>query len=416
MDLPINRNIPYIMHIDLNSAFASIEQQAYVHLRGRPIAVAAYSSPNACVIAPSIEAKTFGVKVGNTVREAKQLCPQIIIRTPDPAKYRAVHTKFRDLFREYSPDVVPKSIDEAVIDFEGTPILRNKNLIDVGHEIKKRMKDEIGDWLRCSIGIGTNRFLAKTAASLHKPDGLDVIDCTNIQDVYSKLNLIDLCGINTRFQTRLNAGGIFTPTDFFNSTLSTLQKEVFKSILGYYWYLRLRGWEIDAVDFKRKSFGNSYALGKKTSDKKELATLLMKLCEKTGRRLRHSGFTAQGIHVSFIYDDWTYWHKGKTLDEFIYTSSEIYLKALRILNAQPQEKVVREIAVSVFNLSSDKTIQTDIFDTDRKRLVADAMDNINDKYGEFVITPALMMGMNDTILDRVAFGGIKELEEIYLNN
>jgi DNA polymerase-4 len=243
MDLPINKNVPYIMHIDLNSAFASIEQQAYVHLRNKPIAVAAYNSPSACVIAPSVEAKTYGVKVGNTVREAKQLCPGIIIRTPDSSKYRAVHTAFRNLFREYSPDVVPKSIDEAVINFEGTPILRNKNLVDVGMEIKKRMKDEIGDFLRCSIGIGTNRFLAKTGASLHKPDGLDVIDHTNIKDVYSKLNLIDLCGINTRFQARLNSNGIFTPSDFFNASLPKLQKEVFKSVMGYYWFLRLRGWE-----------------------------------------------------------------------------------------------------------------------------------------------------------------------------
>lgn len=416
MDLPINHNVPLIMHIDLNSAFASIEQQAYHHLRNKPIAVAAYDSPNACVIAPSVEAKTFGVKVGNTVREAKQLCPGIIIRTPDPSKYRAVHMAFRELFRQYSPDVSPKSIDEAVINFQGTPILRSKDLIDVGYEIKKRMKDEIGDFLRCSIGIGPNRFLAKTAASLHKPDGLDVIDYTNLAQVYKNLKLIDLCGINTRFEARLNSKGIFTPTDFFNASLESLQKGVFKSILGYYWYLRLRGWEIDAIDFKRKSFGNSYALGRKTADKKQLATLLIKLSEKTGRRLRRGGFIANGIHVSFVYDDWTYWHKGKTLENSMYTTSEIYLQALKILNAQPEAKIVREIAVSVFNLSSSRVQQTDIFETDKKRLVAEAMDKINDKYGEFVITPALMMGMKDVILDRVAFGGVKEMEEIYQVN
>jgi DNA polymerase-4 len=128
---------------------------------------------------------------------------------------------------------------------------------------------------------------------------------------------------------------------------------------------------------------------------------------------RHSGFIANGIHVSFVYDDWTYWHKGKTLDNPIYTSSEIYLQAIRILNQQPETKIVREIAVSVFNLTSANYQQTNIFETDKKRLVADAMDKINDKYGEFVVTPALMMGMKDVILDRVAFGGVKELEEIY---
>ena len=140
--------------------------------------------------------------------------------------------------------------------------------------------------MKCNVGIGTNRFLAKTAASLHKPDGLDVITHKNLEEVYNSLKLTDLCGINTRFEARLNAYGIFTPLQFFHAPLQKLKKQVFRSILGYYWYLRLRGHEIDAVDFGRKSFGNSYALRQQTAEQKKLSPLLMKLCEKTGRRLR----------------------------------------------------------------------------------------------------------------------------------
>src|SRR6266446_7696586 len=187
MDLAINHNAPLIMHVDLNSCFATCEQQASPLLRGKPIVVAAYNSPNGCVVAPSIEAKQFGIKTGMTVRDAKVLCPSVIVKTPDPPKYRAIHLQFKKIFQDYSPDVTPKSIDEAVIDFTDTVGLYKKSLVDIGREIKRRMREEIGEWISCNIGIGTNRFLAKTAASLHKPDGLDVITHENVREVYAAL-------------------------------------------------------------------------------------------------------------------------------------------------------------------------------------------------------------------------------------
>src|SRR3954452_8397740 len=177
-----------------------------------------------------------------TVRDAKLLCPTVIVRKPNPDLYRAVHLKFRRIFRDYSPDVTPKSIDEAVIDLTDTLCLYKGTITDLGREIKRRFREEIGEWMRCSIGGGTNRFLAKLAASLHKPDGLDVIDHTNVLEVYKQVSLLDLNGINTRFQARLNAYGVFTPMEFYNAPLEKLHKQVFHSIVGYYFYLRLRGW------------------------------------------------------------------------------------------------------------------------------------------------------------------------------
>src|SRR4051794_16771192 len=100
MALPLNHNAPTIMHVDLNSCFATIEQQANPLLRGKPIVVAAYDTPNGCVVAPSIEAKLYGVKTGMTVRDARLLCPGVIVRKPDPPKYRAVHLMFRKIFRD----------------------------------------------------------------------------------------------------------------------------------------------------------------------------------------------------------------------------------------------------------------------------------------------------------------------------
>jgi len=403
------------MHVDLNSCFATVEQQANSHLRGKPLVIAAYTTPNGCVVAPSIEAKTFGIKTGMTVREARLLCSHVIVRDPDPALIRDVHIKFRNIFQDYSPHVTPKSIDEAIIDFSDMTHVLRRSLSEIGTEIKYRLRHEIGEWISCSIGIGPNRFLAKLAAGLQKPDGLVTIDHRNLLGVLEKQSLTDLPGINTRFEARLNAGGITNAIEFYHAPMDVLKKQVFQSILGYYWYQRLRGWEVDAIDFERKSYGQDYALQKHTNDPHELSKIIMKLCEKMGRRLRNAGYEAKGIHVSCIYRDGTYWHKGKTMQQTMFTTLDLFRKALWVLNHQPDKtKLVSKISVSCFNLDKNPGAQFSLFDNeDKERLVQDATDKINAKYGEFVITPALMMGMNNVILDRISFGNVRDLENLY---
>lgn len=390
-----------------------IEQQANPLLRNKPVVVAAYDTPNGCILSPSIEAKKYGIKVGTTVRESRLLCKNIIVKVPDPPKYRDVHLKFRRIFNDYSPHVSPRSIDEAILDFTGIPI--NQSLVEIATEIKERMKKEIGEWITCSVGIATNRFLAKMGASLHKPNGLDVITHENVLSIYNKLTLVDLYGINTRYEARLNTYGIFTPLQFFHATEHFLKKTVFKSVVGYYWYLRLRGWEIDAVDWGRKSYGQQYAIRKPTADRQELSRLLMKLCEKMGRRLRRSGNAAQGIHVACVYQDYTHWNKGHKIQQSLFTTLELYRKAQYILNQQPENKVITRLAVSCYDLIPSQSAQASLFDAtpEKEKKVSDAMDTINDKYGEFVITPALMMDMDREIKDAIAFGGVRELNDLY---
>lgn len=403
------------MHIDLNSCFATATQQANRHLRGKPLVMAAYDSPRGCVLAPSIEAKRFGIKTGMRVMEAKLLCPHVIVMTTDVKLVRDMHLRFKKICRDYSISVTPKSIDELVIDFSPFESHIKNGLTDVAKEIKFRIRKEVGEWMSCSIGIATNRFLAKTAASLHKPDGLDVITHENLKEVFSQLKLIDLCGINTKYQARLNIHGIFTPLEFLAAPLDVLKKQVFQSIVGLYWFRRLRGWEVDDFDLMRKSYGQDYALGKQTADPAELSRIMMKLCEKMGRRLRRSGNAAKGIHVAVVYNDYTYWHRGRTGDDDLYSTSDLYKKAQIIFNQQPEKKIIAKLSVSCYDLVPSGKVQLSLFDTglDKNRAVSDAMDKINDKYGEFVITPARMLSMENTVVDRIAFGGVKELEDLY---
>lgn len=414
MELPFNPKSPTIMHLDLNSCFATIEQQANPKLRGKPIAVAASTGSSGCIIAPSIEAKALGIKVGMKVKDGCMLYPNLIILPPDPMKYRNIHIKFKALLEEYSTVVVPKSIDEFVLDLEGMPAFK-KGMLEIALEIKRRIKDEIGEWLTISVGIASNRFLAKTAAGLHKPDGLDLIDKNNYLQVYEKLSLLDLCGIKSRNTIRLNNMGIFTVLDFYDSPIWKL-KAAFASIVGYYWYLRLKGWEIDDVEFKRSSYGNSFALPKALTTPEELAPILQKLVEKMGYRMRKAGYFARGVHLSILFRDFDYWHQGVSSPGFLFDSKDIYKIIFKLMLKCPYLKPVRELAVSVFNLQKNTFTQMSLLeDLIKKENLVHAVDSINEKWGNFVITPATMLGTNNMVPDRIAFGGVKELEEIVIN-
>jgi DNA polymerase-4 len=409
MEIPINYQPPLKMHIDLNSCFAIIEQQANPLIRHKPVAVAAYDTPRGMILASSYEAKAIGIKLGINVAEARRICPGVIVMMPDPDKYFDAQSRFRKLLLRYTDEVVAKSVDEFAVDFKGSPSLRRGDTLEqVGYSIKQDVKKHLGSYVTVNVGIGPNRFLAKLAAGLHKPDGLDKISGENLRDIYSRLSLIDLPGINVRYQARLNLAGIYTPLDFLDAPLEMLRSEVFKSIVGYYWYLRLRGYEVDSVDFGRKTFGQQYALGNKTNDLNELSRLLMKLSEKTGRRLRKAGYTASGIHLWLSFEEYQGFGRAQKLDYPLYSTSSIYGAAHKLLTGAVGDARVTKMAIAVYGLKPAGYKQLDLF-TDPERDVwslAVAADKVNDRYGEFSLIPALMANMDDLILKRVSFGKV----------
>ena len=407
----INYNSSTIMHIDLNSCFATIEQQANPLLRSRALAIAAYTTPNGCILAPSVEAKALGIKCGMRVKEGKQLCPDLIVLPPDPGKYRFVNRKLLQLLQTHCPKVEVKSIDEMNLDFTHTsPLERSLHL--VGQRIKAVIRREIGEWMTASIGIAPNRFLAKLAANLHKPDGLDEINATNLRSVLATMNLTDLFGIKHRNRARLFRVGIYTPLDMLDASPQRL-RAAFESITGYYWHLRLRGWEIDDVDLERKSIGHSYALQHQQASLAEVSRLLCKLTEKVGMRMRRLGYAARGVHLSCVYADKTYWNQTAMRSTPLFASKDIYRQVMRLYARAPHGKCLNALAVSCYALTKEPLQQLSFLEDElKKRNLALALDAINERWGDFVITPATMMGMEGTILDRIAFGSAKDLGEL----
>lgn len=400
-----------VLHLDLNSCFATIEQQANPALRGKPIAVAAFTTPGGCILAASIEAKRLGIKTGMRVRDGKAIFPGLIVLPPDPWKYRNVHLALRNLVSEYTTNFLPKSIDEFVLNLEKFVSIKGSPQ-KVALEIKQRIKKEIGEWLTISVGIAPNRYLAKVAAGLHKPDGLDEINQNNFLKIYSNLALTDLTGIKTRNAARLASVGIYSVLDFYKAPVWRLQA-AFHSVNGLYWHIRLSGHEIDDVEFGRRSYGNSTAIGKNLSRIEELAPILARLTEKACSRLRAAGYRARGVHLMVTYKNGSWWHRGRLMSQSHSDSREFYKAAFRLLVEAKPNSPVLNIAVSFFRLTRGEPLQLEIFgDTIKKEKLVAAGDSINSRWGDFTLATARSFGGSSDVKDRIAFGGVKELEEL----
>lgn len=400
------------MFLDLNSAFATTEQQAHPSLRGRPLGVTNRLSKHCCVIAASYEAKAHGVKTGMRLDEALQLAPNLVMLETDPPKYHYVYQQLISIMKDYSPNVRMKSIDEGIIDFHGTlGTVHKQSLVDIGYEIKQRLRDRVGSWMKINVGIAPNCFLAKTAAGLHKPDGLDVIDHRNLRDVFSQLKLTDLTGIASHYQARLNAAGIFTPLQFLEADSDYLRRFVFHSIIGEDWYQRLRGHEVDDVTTKLGMVGRQWVLGKPSNDDEYLLPCFQYLCETTGKKLRYQGADARGILVWLRFQQGGGWYQRKMFKSTFYTDSDIYAKALYLFNQRPKHLLVQTMGITCYQLTPSSRSQLSLIDKINKEdWLTTAVDEINERYGTFKIYHANALAGTKLVKQKIPFGGTKYFE------
>lgn len=412
LHLPVNTEAPQILHIDLNSCFATVEQQARPLLRGRPVGVTNRNTEYTCVVAASIEAKQRGIKVGMSFHDAKSLVPDLVMVESDPPKYHFVYQKLVDIMRSYSPNISMKSIDEGVIDFHSTrAVVNTRELVDIGYEIKQRLKDDVGSWMRCNIGIAPNRFLAKTAAGLNKPDGLDVIDHTNLRSTLSKLELTDLTGIASRNEARLNAAGILTPLQFLDAPADMLRRQVFRSVCGEDWYSRLRGHEVDDHDWDTKTVGRQFVMDTLRPTEEEVRSRLAYLCETTGMKLRYKGLAARGIFVYVRYASGDYWYERRKFKTSFFSNAEVHRRATLLFNQRPRGSYEREIGVSCYGVEPSNMDQVSLLDdVNRETWLTEAMDTINAQFGEFTITYASSLSAKGTVKQKIPFGTTRYFE------
>lgn len=406
-----NFEAPLVMHIDLNSCFASIEQQSRPRLRNRPVAIVNRATEHTALVTVSYEAKALGVQPLMKLREARKLAPNIVAIESDPAKYRYVYKKLLAIMQDYSAHVTMKSIDEGIIDFHQAPVsVQSKGLEAIGYEIKQRLKDEVGVAMRCNIGIASNRFLAKTAASLNKPDGLDVITPDNLKQVLGGLKLTDLNGIAWRNEARLNAVGIYTPLEFLAANEETLRRVVFKSIDGTKWYKRLRGWEVDDITTKIGRVGRQYVLERFDLSRDEVLQRLHHLCESVGWRMRRQDLAARGVYVYVRTTEGRYWHACRVSPLPFYSNETIYGLARQLFEGAPED--IREIGIHCYELEADGARgQLSLFadEITRERALVAATDGINERYGERTIVSADTIDTGIYVSQKIPFGSTRYL-------
>ena len=399
---------PLIMHIDLNSCFATVEQQARPMLRGRPVVIVNRRTETTMIVTASYEAKKLGVTMGMKVKEARQIAPDLVALESDPPKYRYVYHKMMDIMKRYSAHITMKSIDEGVIDFTQTSeVIKNRDLVDIGHEIKQSLRDEVGIAMRCNVGIATNRFLAKTAASLHKPDGLDVITHENLRSTLGTLKLTDLTGIAGRNEARLNKVGIYTPLEFLDADPTTLHKIVFKSIVGEHWHQRLRGWEVDDVTTDVKTVGRQYVLEAFDLSQKQILQRLHHLCESVGHRLRLQKKAARGVLISVKSRTDGHWHARHMSTLPFFSNEAIYAQAA-MLFARAPDNLIR-ISITCYELEDNMGDQLSLFGDEmaREQYVTDAIDTINRRFGDRTIHAADTLGTGIYVKQKVPFGSTR---------
>ena len=408
----INKEKPMVMFIDLNSAFATAEQQAHPSLRGKPMGVTNRISKECCVIAASYEAKALGIKVGMRLSDARAICKDFIILETDAPKYHQVYQKLVGIMKDYSPKTRMKSIDEGIIDFHGMePILKGRPLLDVGQEIKQRVREDIGDWMNINVGIAPNIFLAKQAANWHKPNGIDLIDHRNLIDYYKTKTLTDLTGIAERNEARLNAYNILTPLQFLAADEYTLKKRVFGGITGTYWHRRLRGYEMDDNETHLGMVGRQWVLRNPTHDDELLRSYLSFLCETTGMKVRYRNVEARGICVWAHLRNGESWQAKRMHKTTFYTNQEVYRRALELFNQRPSGADIQMLGIYCYQLEPSKNSQLSMFeDTIKAGDITKAVDEINDFYGAFTVYSATTIEGKKVIKQKIPFGGTDYFE------
>jgi DNA polymerase-4 len=386
-----------VLHIDMNSYFATVEQQANPKLRGKPVAVLGSKAKRTIIVAASIEAKKYGVKTGTAMVDAKILCPQIIMVCGEPRKYSHVTKKFIDIFETYTDKVEIFSIDEAFLDITRTSHLFG-GAEKLAKEIKKRIRQEIGDWISCSIGVGPNKFLAKLGSDLVKPDGLVVITDKNKDEILLKLPIKDFCGIGRRILIRLDLLGIRTAAGLRQCPENLLTKE-FGLVEGRKLKQIAYGFDESPVTSWRdqdpaKSFSCSRTLNRDVVRKEEIKHQVLFLLEKVAKKLREDGYWAKEVGLWLRFKDFSGFGKTKQIGKWSQDGLGMYQEVVKILDGVELKQPVRAIGVYAGKVQLSKNVSHSFLVEDRQiEKILAVMDAVNNRFGEDVVTRAKLSGV-----------------------
>jgi DNA polymerase-4 len=378
-----------IILVDMNAFFASIEQLDHPEWRGRALAVT-NGKQGTCIITSSYEARAYGIKTGMRLNEAKRLCRHLIQVPARPDRYAIVSRSIMDALTSITPEIEIFSVDEAFLDVTSCQQLYGSP-IKIGALVKEAVFNASG--LLCSVGISGDKTTAKFAAKLQKPDGFVVIPPWEAKNWLRDVNVTELSGIKSGIGGFLAKHGAITCGDVEKIPISILAKR-FGNLGRRIWYM-CQGADpepVHTVVANPKSMGHGKVMPPNTTSETVIHTFLLHMCEKLGARLRHHQFRAQHFYAGLLSHDLGWLgSKGRCI-QATQDSKQIYEIASFLITQHWRGEPVSQIQVTALD-PSDAGMQVDLFETvDMKRnQLYSIIDAINDRYGEFTISPAPLL-------------------------
>jgi DNA polymerase-4 len=397
------------LFIDFNAFFASVEQQERPELRGKPVVVLPVMAENTACIAASYEAKKFGIKTGTSAKEARNLCPEIIILAARPSIYVQYHNRLIETVESCIPVHIVKSIDEMACELSGSQKLK-ENAVALAQKIKRTIAENVGEYMRASIGIAPNIFLAKTASDMQKPNGLIVIEQKDLPQILYRLELQELTGIGRNMVKRLYRDGIYTVEQLCSADKELLRK-VWHGVEGERMYERLRGIEPPLPPTHHTTIGHSHMLTPKERNTEGAAAVMHRMLQKAAMRLRNMKYRAKTMHAGIRYYNDQQWSDELTFDD---TSDTMKLtQALtKLLERKPDiQETPLQVSVTLVNLTPQEEHTPSLFENeDRTSALNTAVDELNLRFGK----TALYFGDAHNALEsspaRIAFNHIPDIE------
>lgn len=374
-----------IVHVDMDAFYAAIEQLDHPELRGKPVIVGGDPGGRGVVSTASYEARKFGVKSAMPSAQARRLCPQAVFLRPRFARYQEVSQKIRAILYSYTPLVEPISLDEAFLDLTGTERLLGP-AEEVARELKRRIREETG--LTCSVGVAPNKFLAKLASTLSKPDGFLVIREGEELPFLRDLPVERLWGVGEATAKRLRSLGITTVGQLQMLPLEELLNRF--GSLGRSLYELARGIDRSPVVPEReaRSLGAERTFPEDLTDPEEMERVLFALSEEVGQRLREEGLKGRTVQLKVRFADFTTITRATTLPRPTDLGQRIFEEAKRLLaeRVEPhQAQGVRLLGVQVSHLIPAEREQLPLFQDERERRAAALerlIDEVRARFGE----------------------------------
>lgn len=377
-----------ILHVDMDAFYASVEERDQPALRGQPVIVGGSAAQRGVVAAANYVVRSFGVHSAMPTSTALKLCPHAVLMPVRMSHYAEISRSLREIFFRYTPLVEPLALDEAFLDVSGSERLFGSPE-EMARGLKKAIHDELG--LVASVGVAPNKFLAKLASDLEKPDGLVVIARENVQEVLDPLPVGRIWGVGKATGKTFERLGIRTIGELRERSAGELESR-FGKMGDQIWSLA-HGIDTRPVtpDREAKSISNETTFATDIDEMEILESWLMGLTEQVSRRLRRSGMGARTVHIKVRYDDFETFTRSISLPNPTTSTQDIWRSAATMLKERLPARplCIRLLGVGVSNLQQQGSVQGELFhDPGQKSRLDEVTDEIEDRFGRGTVNRA----------------------------